>query len=266
MQIITFIYINLFVFAVIFAAVKTLDIFTENIYAGFYLSDEIVINTLPIIKLLVLGKYIGSIDVWAFIIADVVIVMVSLALYKHRKTENAGTPIAFKGFEKIFRYSMIFLVTMLVGIFFETLMGNIAWLVFGLVIGSVLSFMLLNAVLLKNIRKMFNGIKPFAICLVIITLVYVCLGFDVLGIDEYIPDEKNIKSVTVYEMNNLEKMHENINGSIIIISHQERILNIADKIFVIAGGKVEKSGTREEILPEMMNVSGACKILTDKTV
>ncbi len=206
MQIITFIYINLFVFAGIFAAVKTLDIFTENIYAGFYLSDEIAINTLPIIKLLVLGNYIGSIDVWTFIIADVVIVMVSLALYKHRKTENAGTPIAFRGFEKIFRYSMIFLVTMLVGIFFETLMGSIAWLVFGLVIGSVLSFMLLNAVLLKNIRKMFNGIKPFAVCLVIITLVYVCLGFDVFGIDEYIPDEKNIKSVTVYEMNDLDKI------------------------------------------------------------
>ena len=76
--------------------------------------------------------------------------------------------------------------------------------------------------------------------------------------------------IDLWSFNNLinvfEKMHENINGSIIIISHQERILNIADKIFVIAGGKVEKSGTREEILPEMMNVSGACKILTDKTV
>ncbi len=76
--------------------------------------------------------------------------------------------------------------------------------------------------------------------------------------------------IDLWSFNNLinvfEKMHENINGSIIIISHQERILNIADKIFVIAGGKVEKSGTREEILPEMMNVSGACKILTDKAV
>ena len=76
--------------------------------------------------------------------------------------------------------------------------------------------------------------------------------------------------IDLWSFNNLinvfEKMHENINGSIIIISHQERILNIADKIFVIAGGKVEKSGTKEEILPEMMNVSGACKILTDKTV
>ena len=44
-----------------------------------------------------------------------------------------------------------------------------------------------------------------------------------------------------------EKMRDEINGTILIISHQERILNIADKIIVIASGEVEKIGTREEI-------------------
>lgn len=76
--------------------------------------------------------------------------------------------------------------------------------------------------------------------------------------------------IDLWSFNNLinvfEKMHENINGSIIIISHQERILNIADKIVVIAGGKVEKVGTKEEILPEMINASGACKVLSGKVV
>ena len=37
-----------------------------------------------------------------------------------------------------------------------------------------------------------------------------------------------------------------------LISHQERILNIADKIIVIAGGKVTKVGTRDEILPNLL--------------
>ena len=35
-----------------------------------------------------------------------------------------------------------------------------------------------------------------------------------------------------------EKMHEKINGSILIISHQERILNIADQIIVISEGSI----------------------------
>ena len=47
-----------------------------------------------------------------------------------------------------------------------------------------------------------------------------------------------------------ERMRKNNNGSILIISHQERILNIADEIVVIADGKIVKQGTREEIMPE----------------
>ena len=40
-----------------------------------------------------------------------------------------------------------------------------------------------------------------------------------------------------------EHLHEKINGSILIISHQERILNIADRIIVLADGQVRSQGT-----------------------
>ena len=59
-------------------------------------------------------------------------------------------------------------------------------------------------------------------------------------------------------------MYQNINGSIIIISHQERILNIADKVIVIANGTVDKIGTKEEILPELLGKATVCSTLTDK--
>ncbi|MBQ3126429.1 MAG: ATP-binding cassette domain-containing protein [Clostridia bacterium] len=61
-----------------------------------------------------------------------------------------------------------------------------------------------------------------------------------------------------------EKLHETVNGSILIISHQERILNIADKIVVIAGGRLKAVGTREEILPDLLGQSAACPVLTQK--
>ena len=60
-----------------------------------------------------------------------------------------------------------------------------------------------------------------------------------------------------------EKMTEKINGSILIISHQERILNIADRIIVLADGKVKDSGTPAEIMPGLIGVS-ACGTLTKK--
>ena len=61
-----------------------------------------------------------------------------------------------------------------------------------------------------------------------------------------------------------EKMYEQIQGSILIISHQERILDIADKIIVIADGQVKKQGKKEEVLDELLNHSMACTNLTDK--
>ena len=61
-----------------------------------------------------------------------------------------------------------------------------------------------------------------------------------------------------------EKMRDEINGTILIISHQERILDIAEKIVVIAGGEIEKIGSKEEILPTLLYASTSCQTLTDK--
>ena len=69
--------------------------------------------------------------------------------------------------------------------------------------------------------------------------------------------------IDLWSFNNLikvfEKMHERTNGNILIISHQERILDIADKIIVIADGKIVAYGTKDEILPELLSAQAACK-------
>ena len=69
--------------------------------------------------------------------------------------------------------------------------------------------------------------------------------------------------IDLWSFNNLiqvfEQMHEKTNGSIVIISHQERILDIADKIIVIANGSVSKVGNKEDILPELLNGSMNCR-------
>lgn len=65
-------------------------------------------------------------------------------------------------------------------------------------------------------------------------------------------------------INVFEKMREKTQGDIIIISHQERILSVADHIVVLANGKVQKSGTREEVLPSILGANAACKTLTEK--
>lgn len=75
--------------------------------------------------------------------------------------------------------------------------------------------------------------------------------------------------IDLWSFNNVirvfEKMYERTNGSILIISHQERILDIADKIVYVRGGTVEKYGEKDEILPLLLRQSeGPCKVLEGK--
>ena len=60
-----------------------------------------------------------------------------------------------------------------------------------------------------------------------------------------------------------QNMYEKTKGSILIISHQERILNIADRIVVIADGQVQNTGEKEDILPKLL-AAESCRVLTDK--
>lgn len=60
-----------------------------------------------------------------------------------------------------------------------------------------------------------------------------------------------------------EKMHEKTQGNILIISHQERILNIADKIVVIADGQIQNVGAKDDVLPKLLGTD-ACRVLTAK--
>lgn len=54
-----------------------------------------------------------------------------------------------------------------------------------------------------------------------------------------------------------ERMRDKTDGSILIISHQERILNIADEIVVIADGQITAQGPKDDILPGLLGTASA---------
>lgn len=69
--------------------------------------------------------------------------------------------------------------------------------------------------------------------------------------------------IDLWSFNNLikvfETMYERTKGTIVIISHQERILNIADKILVLADGQVAEYGEKETVFPRLMDVQAGCR-------
>jgi Fe-S cluster assembly ATP-binding protein len=74
--------------------------------------------------------------------------------------------------------------------------------------------------------------------------------------------------IDLWSFNNLikvfEDMYQKLGGSLIIISHQERLLNIADCIVVVANGRVKSVGSKDDVLPELLGGAGTCSALSSK--
>ena len=74
--------------------------------------------------------------------------------------------------------------------------------------------------------------------------------------------------IDLWSFNNLIKvfrgMYERTKGMIVIISHQERILDIADKIVVVSGGEVSDFGPKDEIFPKLINVRAECHKISEE--
>ena len=59
-------------------------------------------------------------------------------------------------------------------------------------------------------------------------------------------------------------IHQKREATLIVISHQERIIDLADEIVMIADGKVQKHGPKDEIFPQILaNTSTGCTYLSE---
>ena len=68
--------------------------------------------------------------------------------------------------------------------------------------------------------------------------------------------------IDLWSFQNLIRIFENMqkeikDSSIIIISHQERILRIADEIILLSGGTIKKQGSVDDVLPELIGTTAA---------
>lgn len=57
-----------------------------------------------------------------------------------------------------------------------------------------------------------------------------------------------------------EDMRKIVKGTTLIISHQERIIDIADEIILMKDGRIEKIGKKEELLGQVLDKPLCCKL------
>ncbi len=57
-----------------------------------------------------------------------------------------------------------------------------------------------------------------------------------------------------------EAMHKKSESTIIIISHQERIIKLGDEVILVAGGKITHRGSADEVIPHIGDLGGECTV------
>ena len=103
--------------------------------------------------------------------------------------------------------------------------------------------------------------KPFGFC-TRLSRVDATSCYEVTGGGCYTyPIPKGFSGKVVVLQSNGQDMRKDIKGTLIIISHQERILEIADEIVVVADGGIKAKGPADEMMTILMNsngISGVC--------
>ncbi len=151
----------------------------------------------------------------------VVLTVITLLVYRARPSDGAGKAIAFAVLKPVIRVSVELLAGALMGMMFYSMAdrstGVPGWMMFGVVLGVVLSHMLIQSIFHFDIRKCFAGKWSMGVCAVVTVLFVLVMRYDTFGYDKYLPKEKKIESVAV-EVTGLDRYRNNFTytGSSII--------------------------------------------------
>ena len=131
----------------------------------------------------------------------VVLVAITMFVYRVRPSDGAGKAIAFPILKPVIRVSIEILAGGLVGIMFydmaDSSYGVPGWMIFGGILGVVLSHMLVQSIFHFDIRKCFAGKGSMLACGVITIVIILAMRYDTLGYDTYLPEEKRLESVAI---------------------------------------------------------------------
>jgi len=168
---------------------------TSPLIRLFYLTGTDYIYSEDVAEHVVLDNPLLWHEIVLWIVAAAVLLLGALKIYRRRCVERAGTPVVFDGVAMAVKWVVVLLMTMSLGWLFEALGGDVLWLFFGFVLGALLSFLLINSILTKNPKQMFDGWKRLLIFIVAYCMLFVGVGFAISKLEDIVP--RNVKRVSI---------------------------------------------------------------------
>lgn len=132
----------------------------------------------------------------AYLLAAVLVTALCWFLFRIRKSERAGTALAFEPAKTPIKIFMCLVAGVAVGLLFN-MVANGFWFWPGLMIGAVLFHWLVEIIYAFDFHAIFAKPLHLAVVLVILAAGMMCLKFDVTGYDRWLPNENKIAAVDI---------------------------------------------------------------------
>ncbi|MBQ7827314.1 MAG: hypothetical protein IJ386_03525 [Clostridia bacterium] len=199
------IFLPLVMFTLFIVTVGSCGIYNSILDVDYYLSTEFMIllcSPLRLINLLTYDSagdpiFAGAVtkDIIIVFITAVVYYGLAFLLYCVRHSESASHPIIWKPARFVFKYSSMFMGGTLFALMFYGMFESVAWMVFGIIIGSVIVFMFTNGIINKSARAIFKGLRGLGIYMAVMAVVTVVFYCDVFGIFASVPNGSLVSRV-----------------------------------------------------------------------
>jgi len=152
------------------------------------------------------GKFIGGIVILIYSLIGIALGVVSLLLYRKRKSETAGDVISVKILKPVLHISITlsgtlcggFVIYLLFAGFYFTKLNPIGFAA-SLAVACIICYYVLLMLMEKSI-KVFNKktLIPMLVCLAVVISANAVMAMDLFNIETYIPDAATVKQVEVY--------------------------------------------------------------------
>lgn len=131
-----------------------------------------------------------------YLLCAVLTIALGCLLFRIRKSERAGTALAFEPAKTPIKIFMCLVAGVAAGLLFNMVAGGF-WFWPGLVIGAVLFHWLVEIIYAFDFHAIFAKPLHLAVVLVILAAGTLCLQFDVTGYDRWLPDTNKIAAVDI---------------------------------------------------------------------
>ncbi|MEN6389181.1 MAG: DUF6449 domain-containing protein [Syntrophomonas sp.] len=150
---------------------------------------------------------ITSSEVAIYLLAVVALYFIGRYLYQRRPLESAGSAITIDWLKPVFKYGVVFCCMLFLGSYFHNTQNwSMNWTYFGYLLGSLLSYLLVEMLMHKSINIFhWQAIKGYLIFAAAIAVVLVFLHSDIGVYEKRIPALAEIESVKYSEISDIKR-------------------------------------------------------------